>query len=418
MSIFSRLLGERSSASNSRRVDFTVPRAEEKASRVGGLLAMHSLGRPKWTDRNYTALAREGFEKNAICYRAIRMVAEAAASVPWLIFDGRTEIISHPLLDLLNTPNPREAGPVFLETLFGHLYVSGNAYVEAVSVDGQPKEFYALRPDRIKVVPGRDGWPEAYEYSVGSDMVRFPANSTAANQGFCPILHLKLFHPLDDYYGLSPLNAAQKALDVHNAASAWNKALLDNAARPSGALVYTSQNGATLSQEQFDRLKAELEESFEGARNAGRPLILEGGLDWKALSMSPKDMDFMEAKASAAREIALAMGVPPLVLGLPGDNTFANYAEANKAFWRQTVIPLIARTQKAFATWLTPVYGPNIRLDYNVDRIEALATDRAAEWARIDAASFLTQDEKREAAGYGASAKPPASFNPAASAKP
>lgn len=407
MSFLSRLLGENTPVSNSAAVTFAPPKPEEKASRIGGLLAMHSLGRPKWTDRNYTALAREGFEKNAICYRAVRMVAEAAASVPWLMFEGRTEIISHPLLDLLNTPNPREAGPVFLETLFGHLYVSGNAYVEAVSVDGQPKEFYALRPDRIKVVPGRDGWPEAYDYAVGSESVRF-----AANQGFNPILHLKLFHPLDDYYGLSPLNAAQKALDVHNAASAWNKALLDNAARPSGALVYTSQNGATLSQEQFERLKAELEESYEGARNAGRPLILEGGLDWKALSMSPKDMDFMEAKASAAREIALAMGVPPLVLGLPGDNTFANYAEANKAFWRQTVIPLIARTQKAFATWLTPIYGPNFRLDYNVDRIEALASDRAAEWARIDAASFLTQDEKREAAGYGASTKPMAGATP------
>lgn len=392
MSFFSRLLGERTSASNPASAGL-----DEKASRVGGLLAMHSLGRPKWTDRNYAALAREGFEKNAICYRAVRMVAEAAASVPWLMFDGRTEITSHPLLDLLHMPNPREAGPAFLESLFGHLYISGNAYVEAVSVDGAPKEFYALRPDRMKVVPGRDGWPEAYDYSVGSDSVRF-----SAKQDFCPILHLKLFHPLDDYYGLSPLNAAQKALDVHNAASSWNKALLDNAARPSGALVYTSQNGATLSQEQFNRLKAELEESYEGARNAGRPLILEGGLDWKSLSLTPKDMDFMEAKASAAREIALAMGVPPLVLGLPGDNTFANYAEANKAFWRQTVIPLIARTQKAFSTWLAPVYGANFRLDYNVDRIDALSSDRAAEWTRIDTASFLTQDEKREAAGYGA----------------
>jgi len=374
----------------------TAPKIDQKASRVGALLAMHSLGRPKWTDRNYAALAREGFEKNAIVYRAVRMVAEAAASVPWLMFDGRQEITSHPLLDLLHAPNPREAGPVFLESLFGHLYVSGNAYVEAVSLDGQPKELYALRPDRMRVVPGRDGWPEAYDYAVGSDHVRFNVGT-----GFSPILHLKLFHPLDDYYGFSPLNAAQMSLDVHNAASAWNKALLDNAARPSGALVYTSQNGATLSQEQFDRLKAELEESFEGARNAGRPLILEGGLDWKALSMSPKDMDFMQAKAAAAREIALALGVPPLVLGLPGDNTFANYAEANKAFWRQTVIPLIARTQKAFAAWMVPVYGESFRLDYNVDRIEALSSDRAAEWTRIDSASFLTQDEKREAAGYG-----------------
>ena len=112
-------------------------------------------------------------------------------------------------------------------------------------------------------------------------------------------------------------------------------------------------------------------------------------------------MDFIEAKAAAAREIALAFGVPPLVLGLPGDNTFANYAEANRAFWRQTVIPLVSRTQKQVAAWLRPAFEP-FRFDYDVDRIDALAADRESEWRRIDSASFLTQDEKREAVGYGA----------------
>ena len=180
MSFFSRLLGEQLSASKN------LASPEEKASRVGPLLSLYSLGRPKWTDRNYAALAREGFEKNAIVYRAVRMVAEAAASVPWLMFEGRQEITSHPLLDLLQMPNPHEAGTVFLETLFGNLFISGNAYVEAVSLDGHPRELYALRPDRMRVVPGRNGWPEAYEYSVGSDKVRFDVG-----QGLSPILHLK-----------------------------------------------------------------------------------------------------------------------------------------------------------------------------------------------------------------------------------
>ena len=402
MSFFSRLSrGAQSRAQNSVEEPVSHMHREGKASRTGPLMALYGAGRPKWTDRTYAALAREGFEKNAIVYRAVRMVAEAAASVPWLMFDGRQEIVDHPFLDLMRMPNLREAGPVFLESLLGHLYVSGNAYVEAVCIDGQPRELYALRPDRMRVVPGRNGWPEAYDYALGGENVRFTLGS-----GFSPILHLKLFHPLDDYYGLSPLNAAQTALDIHNAASSWNKALLDNAARPSGALVYNGQNGAGLSEEQFERLKAELAESYEGARNAGRPLILEGGLDWKPLSMSPKDMDFMEAKLAAARDIALALGVPPLVLGLPGDNTFANYQEANRAFWRQTVIPLVARTQKAFEHWLAPVYGAGFRFEYNVDRIEALSADRAAEWTRLDKATFLTQDEKREAAGYGAAPKP------------
>ena len=94
-----------------------------------------------------------------------------------------------------------------------------------------------------------------------------------------------------------------------------------------------------LSDDQFERLKRELEENYQGARNAGRPLLLEGGLDWKAMSLSPKDMDFMEAKHAAAREIALAFGVPPQLLGIPGDNTYSNYQEANRVFFRATVLP-------------------------------------------------------------------------------
>jgi HK97 family phage portal protein len=222
--------------------------------------------------------------------------------------------------------------------------------------------------------------------------------------GLAPILQLKLFHPLDDHFGFAPLDAARLPLDVHNAATGWTKALLDNAARPSGALVYAGPQGTTLSEEQFERLKGELEESFSGARNAGRPLLLEGGLDWKALSLTPKDMDFIEAKAGAAREIALAFGVPPLLLGLPGDNTFSNYQEANRVFWRQTVIPLVARTQQSVANWLAPAFG-SFTLDYDVDRIDALASERQMEWARIGAADFLTIDEKREAVGYGKAGK-------------
>ena len=115
-------------------------------------------------------------------------------------------------------------------------------------------------------------------------------------------------------------------------------------------------------------------------------------------------MDFSETRAGAAREIALAFGVPPLLLGLPGDNTFANYQEANRAFWRQTVIPLVGRLQNSFAAWLAPGYGA-LRFEANLDSIDALAEERAREWRRIGDAAFLTRDEQREAAGYGPAPK-------------
>ena len=389
-SLLSRLFGGKTSA--------PVAMLDRKASRAGAMLALHALSQARWTPRNVVDLTREGYERNAIVYRCVRMIAEAAASIPWTMFHGREEIVEHPALDLLARPNPCDVGETLLEAVFTNLALFGNAFIEGVSVDGDMRELYNLRPDRMSISPGPNGWPAAFEYAAGGERVRYPVDPN----GVSPILHLKLFHPLDDHYGFSPLKAAQVALDIHNAAGFWNKALLDNAARPSGALVYAGPAGSTLSDEQFERLKSELDENFTGSRNAGRPLLLEGGLDWKALSLTPQDMDFIEAKAIAAREIALAFGVPPLVLGIPGDNTYSNYQEAHRAFWRQTVIPLVSRSQKAFAAWLRPAFG-DIHFDYDVDRIEALAGERAAEWARVGAADFLTDDEKREAVGYGKS---------------
>jgi HK97 family phage portal protein len=247
----------------------------------------------------------------------------------------------------------------------------------------------------MRVVPGADGWPAAYDYCVGTQSVRYEQRGEVP-----PILHLTLFHPTDDHYGLSPMEAAATALDVHNAAGAWNKALLDNAARPSGALVFGGA-GSGLTDPQFERLKAELETNYQGAGNAGRPLLLDGGLDWKPLSLSPQEMDFMSAKNGAAREIALAFGVPPLLLGLPGDNTHANYAEANRAFYRQTVIPLVRRTAEALAHWLSPAWGASVTLEPDLDAIEALSGERESLWRRVTAADFLTAEEKRAAVGYG-----------------
>jgi HK97 family phage portal protein len=372
-------------------------RPEAKASAVAPLIAWHALGRAAWTPRDYAALAREGYARNAIVYRSVRLIASAAASVPLILTEGAAEVDRHPLLDLLARPSRRQSGVELREALFGHLLVAGNAYVEAVAVDGTPRELYALRPDRVKVVPGGDGWPEAYEYTVGGRTVRFPS---AGEGGLPPVLHLATFHPLDDHYGFAPIEAAAVALDIHNAAGAWNKALLDNSARPSGALVYQAKDGGNLSAEQYERLKTELETGYTGASRAGRPLLLEGGLDWRAMSLSPKDMDFIEAKHGAAREIALAFGVPPMLLGIPGDNTYSNYREANRAFWRETVLPLLGRFVEAVGAWLGPAFGDELRLGFDADQIDALQSERAEAWARVIAADFLTLNEKRAAVGY------------------
>ncbi len=372
--------------------------SELKASKAGPLIAFQDLGRPVWTPRDYGAFAREGFMQNAIAYRCVRMVAEAASTIPVLLYEDDHELTEHPMLDLMRRPNRDQTCIDLPENWYGFLLVSGNTFAETVAIDGELRELHVLRPDRMKVVPGADGWPEGYEYTAGGQTVRFAEEAVA---GVRPILHLKMFHPDNDHYGMSPIEAAASAIDIHNEAASWNKALLDNSARPSGALVYAARDG-NLTGEQYERLKAELEDGFQGAKHAGRPMLLEGGLEWRPLSLSPKEMDFIAAKDSAAREVALAMGVPPMLLGIPGDNTYSNYQEANRSLWRQTVLPLVNRTLAALSNWLSPAYGGGLVLKPNLDEIEALAGERDQLWKRLEGASFLTIDEKRAAAGYSA----------------
>lgn len=328
--------------------------------------------------RSYEAQLRELYLTNAIAQRAVRLVAEGVASAPVAATDEAA----------LALVVATSGGQALVETVAMHLLLHGNAYVELLpDPAGRPAELYALRPERVSVEPDARGWPMAFRYRAGEATTRIAAER---------IVHIRSAHPLDDHYGLGCLDAAAGAMAAHNAAARWNKALLDNAARPSGALV--AEGGETLSADQFERLQHELEASFQGAANSGRPMLLEGGMRWQPMSLTPADMDFAGLKAAAAREIALAFGVPPMLLGLPGDATYANYREANKALWRQAILPLAAKILAALAEGLAPWF-PGLALGVDLDRVPALSEDRERLWAQVTAADFLTAAEKRAAVG-------------------
>jgi HK97 family phage portal protein len=376
------------------------PVVETKTSGAAPVIAFHGAGKPAWSARDVVSLTRTGFVGNPVGFRCVKMIAEAAAAVPMVLADEKRRYETHPLLSLLTRPNAAQGRADLLESFYGQLLLSGDGYFEATGAhnDGGPAELYVLRSDRMRVIPGADGWPVAYEYSVGAKKHRFDMSADLA-----PITHVKLFHPQDDHYGLSPMQAAASALDVHTTANRWSKALLDNAARPSGAIVYKGLDGqSTMANDQYDRLVAELESNHQGARNAGRPMLLEGGLDWKPMGFSPSDMEFQKTKDSAAREIALAFGVPPMLLGLPGDNTYSNYQEANRAFYRLTVLPLVGKVTGAISAWLSNSYGSYLKLSADMDGVPALAHEREAQWTRVAAATFLTDAEKRVMLGLPA----------------
>lgn len=342
--------------------------------------------------RSYEAQVREAYLGNPVAQRAVRLVAEGlgGASVYDADADASRRDGVHPA---------KLVTPALLETVAVQLLLHGNAFVQILQDGaGAAAELFALRPERVSVEAGANGWPVAYRYRVGEARSRIAVADPLGRPG---LVHLKAMHPLDDHYGLGCLGAAAPAVAVHNQATRWNGALLDNAARPSGALVHEPGDaGDVLTGEQFDRLRAELDATFSGAANAGRPMLLEGGLRWQAMSLTPADMDFVGLKAAAAREIALAFGVPPVLLGLPGDTAFANYREANKALWRLTILPLAEKILGGLSAGLAS-WWPGVKLAVDVDQVTALAEDRERLWSAISDADFLTAAEKREMLGFG-----------------
>ena len=334
---------------------------------------------------DYAREVAEAYLANPVAQRSVRIVAEGVGSAPVACEDDR-------LAGLL----ARSCGSQpLLEVLAAQLALHGNAYIQLIKDGaGVPVELYPLRPERVQVVAGEDGWPTAYRYVLADRTLTIALED---EHGWPNIIHLRGFHPTDDHYGAGCLAAAAPAVAVHNAASEWNRALLANAARPSGALVYAGEDGGALSAEQFERLKNELQAAFQGHGNAGRPMLLEGGLDWKAMSLSPADMDFATLKAAAARDIALAFGVPPMLLGLPGDNTYANYREANRTLWRLTLLPLAGKILAGLHAGLADWFAEAPQID--VDRVPALAEDREKLWAQVSSADFLSDAEKRAILG-------------------
>lgn len=335
---------------------------------------------------DYAASVRRAYLDNPVAQRAVRLVAEGIGGAPLTASD--------PALSAL--VKATSAGQPLLETLASQLLLHGNAFVQVMKdARGFPVELFALRPERMRVVAGADGWPSAFTYRVGEQTLTLPLLDEDASPN---LIHIKAFHPADDHYGAGCLAAADQAVATHNAAARWNRMLLENAARPSGAVVYEGGEAGGLTADQFERLRIELNAAFAGSGNAGRPMLLEGGLRWQSLSLSPADMDFATLKAAASRDIALAFGVPPMLLGLPGDATYANYREANRALWRLTLLPLADKIFAALAEGLAPWF-PDLTLAIDLDRVPALAEDRERLWAQVSAAGFLSPEEKRALLG-------------------
>jgi HK97 family phage portal protein len=366
-----------------------------KASQIGALMSLRLLNMPQWQRREFEKAAREGYQQNPIVHACVSLAARAAASVPLYTMRGDAEAELPELAALLERPSPLPgSGEAFRIATLSDLMLAGEFFAERVDLGDKPKELYRWRPDKVAVLPGKDGMPAGYTYRDAGGEKKIDVDYA---KGKAPVLHVKGYNPIDEWRGMPSIDPAAFAVDMHTGALRWNNALLNNGAQPSGALVFAPKEGnQSLSEDQWTRLKRELDEKFSGQRNAGKPLLLDGGLDWREMGFSPRDMNFGEGLNSSARLIALAFGVPPLILGIPGDNTFANYEEANKAFYRQTVLPLLGQWCRAMSWWLGPAFGGDVSIAPDTDDLEVFADERAEQWDRIEKSTVLTVNEKRE----------------------
>lgn len=324
----------------------------------------------RWSQCDYHTLSKRGYHLNPIMYACVRMLAEGAARVPIILKKSDKIIINHDILNFLKRPSSDNDGRTFKTTIFSHLLLSGNAYIDCLTLGGNGKTLQALfilRPDRVGCIADKHGDVIGYDYKAGTTSKRYLKNR---------ILHIKLFSPNDDFYGTAPTQAAWRAIELHNEAMTFQKALLDNAARPSGCLIYSGLPGSpNLTETQFMRLKSELQEHYAGAASAGRPMVLEGGLDWKQMSLTPQDMGINTMRHDAAREIALAYGIPPMLLGIPGDNTYSNYQEAIRVYTRNTLIPMAEIFYNAFCEKMSMIYGDDLHIEINREQVADIFTD-------------------------------------------
>tara|TARA_R110002050_G_scaffold182778_2_gene316304 strand:+ start:440 stop:2350 length:1911 start_codon:yes stop_codon:yes gene_type:complete len=381
---------------------FNIKQEEQKNSNMMGYFG---VGTEEAKQYKYADLAKEGYLKNAIAYRCINEISKGASAVPFIIKSGDQIIDEHPLIDLLNRPNPQQSYSEFFNSLFGYVLLSGNAYILKVGGErGSPKELHQLRPDRIEIKGSGNPIPERYNYMVNGRV----QNSYEVDQenGFSELKHVKLWNPLDDYYGLSPMSAAAAEIDQFNMSTKHNVNLLQNGARPSGAVIFKPKDDSgfavNLTESQRQQLLTDLNNRFSGAGNAGRPMLLEGDFDWKEMGLTPKDMDFKALKNMAATDIALCFGVPSQLVGVPDSQTYSNVAEARLALYEETIIPHLRKVASDLNEWLVPMFDERLRLEFDIDSIPALSERRRKIYENVTSAvreGIMTRNEAREIIG-------------------
>ncbi|MDB4726004.1 phage portal protein [bacterium] len=369
------------------------------------LLGKQFAGRAIWNPQNYRELAKEGYEQCQVVYSAINENAEAFGSVPFFAevrnSDGTWErAMEHDITGILNQPNTNQSGREYQGTWLSELMIDGNTYQEVSRETtgpnfGRPMELVVRSPQWMKLEIANSGLPGKYVFDTGQGTVEWDIDAVT---GQSDIKQTKMFNPLNDYYGLSPIRAAALAVDTWNSYILWNKKLLDNMGNPPFVLKTDERPNP----DEVKALEQKFEDKYLATRNAGKPIILTGGLEYTKTAFSPQDMDWAAGEKNTAANIARVLKVPAQVLGIEGSQTYANMEQAMLGFWEKTIFGWIRVYQGAMNGWLVPMYREdNVRVNFDLSDIPALAPRRDTNWNRAkESGDFLSVNERRNIVGY------------------
>ena len=365
---------------------------EEKSSNA--IRSIMQRNSATWSAREFVAFATEGYRDNPTVRACIMAKQKAAIECPVILVNEKGEAVeNHQILALLNKPNPMQSWEKFLTQMIGSHDIAGEGDVLKIGI-GQSVELWPLRPDWLEITTFSMGLPVTCSYTP-SDTYE---ESTVKQYQFSELMIWAEYNPLFRWRGLSPLYSAAYSIDTLNEYAKSNKAMLENGMTPSGVLWTDSE----VSDTSFNRLQEQFNGKYAGAKNSGKPMILDGGLKWQGMSFSPRDMEFVSGKRLSQLDVCQVLRVPPQIIGIEGSQTFANYEQARAAFYEDEVIPMVNGLLSELLGFLRKDFKlpPTYKLIVDVDGVTALEPRRAERNKVIDGLTSLKVDEKRAAMGY------------------
>jgi HK97 family phage portal protein len=337
----------------------------------------YAIPKPFWERWSTDKAIQEGMKASEWVFIAVSRIATAAASIPWKVYrntgdgerepymSGRDMDVPHPIEQLLNSPNPYMNGNDFFEMLTQHLYLGGNALERATMLKGVPIALAPIMPDMVDVVPGTKVLIDHYDVWKKRETSTKPENVPVPE-----MLHIKFIDPNSYYWGMSPLQAVAKTVDTDVEAITWNKISLQNRAVSSGAFVI----GQSVTPEQYASLRQMIQEQHSGSSNAYSPWLLSYGMDWKPMSLTPQELDFINSRKMNRESILAVYNVPPPMAGIYDNATYNNMQTARTSFYLDTIIPYMDNLRTALVFYFQQFkgFGTDWILDYDTSHVDAL----------------------------------------------